>query len=87
MLDDTLLKIELLAKELKKIGKPHAEKAKSASGFAAAAKREAARKRRTPELLAAVQGLERSAGELEATHPKVAAAIVEICRELSSLGI
>lgn len=88
MLDETLLKIELLTKELKKVGKPHAAKAKSASGFAAAAKHEASRPDRSPKLLeAAIRGLESSAEELEASHPKIAAAIAEICRELSSLGI
>jgi len=88
MLDETLLKIELLTKELKKLDKTHAEKAKSATGFAAAARHEASRAERSPKLLAAaIRGLEHSAEELEATHPKIAAAIAEICRELSSLGI
>ncbi|MBI3564932.1 MAG: hypothetical protein HY079_07040 [Elusimicrobia bacterium] len=88
MLDETLLKIVDLQKELKKVGKPHAEKATSAAGFAAAARHEASRKARSPKLLkTALQGLEHSAEELETTHPKIAAAILEICRELSSLGI
>lgn len=88
MLDETLLKIVEVRKRLKKVGRTHADKAASASGFAAAAHHEASRKKRSPKLLkAALTGLERSAEELEASHPKIAAAIVEICRELSSLGI
>lgn len=88
MLDETLLKIVEVRKQLKKVGKAHAEKATSAAGFAAAAHHEASRKKRSPKLLkAALSGLEHSAEELEASHPKLAAALAEICRELSSLGI
>jgi hypothetical protein len=35
----------------------------------------------------AAEGLAGAAAELETTHPKIAAALAEICRELSSLGI
>jgi hypothetical protein len=88
MLDDTLLKLVNVQKELKSLGKEHADNAASVSAFAAAAHHEASRKTRSPKLLeAARQGLEHSAEQLEASHPKLAAAIDEICRELSSLGI
>lgn len=88
MLDETLLKIQTLKTQLAKLDAAHAEKAKSAAGFADAAAHEAARKTRSPRLLKiALEGLEHSARDLEAHHPKLAAAIVEICRELSSLGI
>lgn len=88
MLDDTLLKLVNLQKELKSLGGEHSEKAASVSKFAAAAHHEASRKSRSPKLLeAALLGLEHSAEQLEASHPKLAAAIDEICRELSSLGI
>ena len=88
MLDDTLAKINAVKAELKKLESAHAEKATSVAGFASAAAHEAARKNRSPRLLGlAVQGLEHSAKELEASHPKIAAAVVEICRDLTSLGI
>jgi hypothetical protein len=88
MLDDTLAKIKALKAELKKLEAEHAEKARSVSGFADAAAHEAGRKQRSPKRLRlALDGLSDAAAELEATHPNVAAAIAEICRELSSLGI
>ncbi len=88
MLDKILLKIVSLQKELKALDQEHAEKAVSVSGFAAAAAHEASRKTRSPKLFeAALLGLGHSAGQFEASHPKLAAAIDEICRELSSLGI
>jgi hypothetical protein len=88
MLDDTLVKIKALKAELRKLEAAHAEKAGSVAGFADAAAHEAARKNRSPKLLElALEGLEHSAKEFETTHPKLAAAVAEICRELSSLGI
>lgn len=88
MLDETLLKIRTIKSQLEKLDAAHAEKAKSAAGFADAVAHEAARRERSPKLLKiALEGLEHSARDLEAHHPKLAAAIVELCRELSSLGI
>lgn len=88
MLDDTLLKIQSLKDELKKLDAAHAEKARSVEHFAAAAAHEAGRKQRSGKLLSvALEGLEHSAKDFEASHPKLAATVVEICRELSSLGI
>lgn len=88
MLDDTLLKIRTLKSELKKLDAKHADKARSVESFADAAAHQAARKDRNPELLkTAVAGLERAAAEFEATHPNLAAAVAEICRELTELGI
>ncbi len=88
MIDDTLAKIEALKAELRKLEAAHAEKAASVAGFADAAAHEAARKQRSPKRVRlALDGLDDAAQELEATHPKLAAAVAEICRELSSLGI
>ena len=88
MLDDTLAKIKALKDELKKLDAAHAEKARSVSGFADAAAHEAARSQRSPKRVKlALDGLSDAAAELESTHPKLAAAVAEICRELSSLGI
>jgi hypothetical protein len=88
MLDDTLAKIKALKAELQKLEAQHAAKARSVAVLADAAAREAARKPRSPEhVRSALDGLSGAAAELEATHPKLAAAIAEICRELSSLGI
>lgn len=88
MLDETLLKIQTIKAQLAKLDAVHAEKARSVAAFADAAAHEAARKTRSPKLLKiALEGLEHSARDLEAHHPKLSAAIVEICRELSSLGI
>lgn len=88
MLDDTLAKINALKAELKKLEAEYAEKAASVSGLADAAAQEAARKPRSPEgVQRALDGLTGAAKELEATHPNLTAAIAEICRELSSLGI
>ena len=88
MLDDTLAKIKALKAELRKLEAAHAEKAASVSGFADAAAHEAARQGRSPKRVRlALDGLADAAQELEATHPKLAAAVAEICRELSSLGI
>jgi hypothetical protein len=88
MLDETLLKIKSLKAELKKVDGEHAGKARSVETFADAAAHQAARQDRSPDLLKiAVTGLEKSAAEFEASHPKLTAAINEICRELSELGI
>jgi predicted transcriptional regulator len=88
MLDDTLAKIKALKTELKKLDAKHAEKAASVSGFADAAAHEAGRKERSPKRVRlALEGLADAAAELESTHPKLTAAVAEICRELSSLGI
>ncbi len=88
MLDDTLAKIKTLKTELRKLADPHAESAASVSGFADAAAHEARRKTRSPKRLRlAVDGLADAARELESSHPNLAAAAVEICRELTSLGI
>ena len=88
MIDDTLAKIKALKAELRKLEAAHAEKASSVAGFADAAAREAARKERSPKRVRlALDGLADAAQELEATHPNLAAAVAEICRELSSLGI
>ena len=88
MLDDTLAKIKALKTELKKLEDAHAEKARSVEGFADAAAHEAGRRERSPKRVKlAVDGLADAAAELETTHPKLAAAVAEICRELSSLGI
>ena len=88
MLDDTLVKIKALKAELKKLEAEHAAKAGSVAGFADAAAHEASRTPRSPKRVKlALEGLADAAQELEATHPKVAAAVAEICRELSSLGI
>lgn len=88
MLDDTLAKIKVLKAELRKLEAKHAEKAASVAGFADAAAHEAARGNRSSKRLQlALEGLADAAQELEATHPNLAATVVEICRELSSLGI
>jgi hypothetical protein len=88
MLDDTLAKIEALKAELKKLEDEYAAKAGSVAGFADAAAHEAGREDRSPKRVKlALEGLNDAAQELEATHPKLAAAVAEICRELSSLGI
>ena len=88
MLDDTLAKIKTLKAELRKLEAQYAEKAASVAGFADAVAHEAARKARSPKRVRlALDGLADAAQELEATHPKLAAAVTEICRELSSLGI
>ena len=88
MLDDTLAKIKALKAELRKLDGEHAEKAASVSGFADAAAHEAGRTERSPKRVKlALDGLADAASELEATHPKLAAAVAEICRELSSIGI
>lgn len=88
MLDDTLAKIKVLKAELKKLDAAHAEKAASVAGFADAAAHEAARRQRSPKRVKlALDGLADAAAELESTHPKLTAAVAEICRELSSLGI
>ena len=88
MLDDTLAKIKVLKAELRKLEAKHAEKAASVAGFADAAAHEAARKERSPKRVKlALDGLADAAQELETTHPKLTAAVAEICRELSSLGI
>ena len=88
MLDDTLAKIKALKAELRKLEAEYAEKAGSVAGFADAAAHEARRKQRSPKRVRlALDGLADAAQELEATHPKLTAAVAEICRELSSLGI
>jgi hypothetical protein len=88
MLDDTLVKIKALKAELKKLEAEHEAKARSVAGFADAAAHEAARKDRSPKRVKlALEGLADAASELEVTHPTLAAAVAEICRELSSLGI
>lgn len=88
MLDDTLAKIKALKAELKKLEDEYAAQAGRAAEFADAAAREAGRPDRSPKRArAALDGLSDAARELEATHPNLAAAISEICRELSSLGI
>jgi len=88
MLDDTLAKIKALKAELKKLEAAHAAKARSVEGFADAAAHEAARTPRSAKRVKlASDGLADAALELESTHPKLAAAVAEICRELSSLGI
>lgn len=88
MLDETLAKLNTLKTDLKKVEPKHADKAASVAAFAAAAAHEAGRAERSPKLLRlAVQGLEHSAEAFEASHPKITAAVAEICRELTSLGI
>jgi len=88
MLDDTLLKIKTLKNELRKLDAAHAHKAGSVAGFADAAAIEAGRKDPSAKRLRlAVDGLRDAAAEFETTHPTLAAAVAEICRELSSLGI
>lgn len=88
MLDDTLAKIKVLKAELKKLEAKHAAKARSVEGFADAAAHEAARTPRSDKRVRlAADGLADAAAELESTHPRLVAAVAEICRELSSLGI
>ena len=88
MSDQTLAKIKALKAELQKLEAAHAEKAVSVDGFATAAAHEASRQNRSAKLLGlAVEGLEQSAKQFEVSHPTLTAAVDEICRELSSLGI
>ncbi|MFI5362504.1 MAG: DUF4404 family protein [Elusimicrobiota bacterium] len=88
MIDDTLAKIKALKAELAKLEAKHAGKAASVVAFADAAAHEARHTPRSPKRVTlALEGLADAARELEATHPKLAATVNEICRELSSLGI
>lgn len=88
MLDETLAKIKALKAELKKLDAAQAEKARSVESFADAAAHEASRRQRSSKRMKlAADGLADAAAEFEITHPKLAAAVAEICRELTSLGI
>ncbi len=88
MADRIQQKIDQLKKELGLLEPTHADKAKKAASYALTAAKEARRKERSPKLMSeALKGLEASAAELETSHPNIAATIVEICRELTTLGI
>ncbi|HEX4048397.1 MAG TPA: hypothetical protein VH309_11210 [Elusimicrobiota bacterium] len=88
MIDDTLAKIKALKAELAKLEAEHAAQASKVSGLADAAAREAARKPPSAKGVGlAIEGLADAAKGLEATHPNLFAAVAEICRDLSSLGI
>jgi hypothetical protein len=72
----------LLRSELTELSKSHGEQAKSIAGFAKVAAHEATRTQPNPHLLElAIEGLEESGEEFEASHPR----LVQIVGTLSTL--
>jgi len=85
MIEDTLAKIEAA---VAKIEASDAAKKSEALRLLAALKDELGRREESPRLSSGlVDGLERAARGFEASHPRLAETVGEICRELSSLGI
>ena len=66
----------------------HQDQAQSIAGFTAVSAHEATRDGRDPELVQlSIQGLSRSVGGFEESHPKLVQAVNSICTMLSNLGI
>lgn len=64
------------------------EKAESIAGFTDSSAREALRKNQDQDLLdVALDGLQKSTREFEASYPKLTAVVNNICQQLSNLGI
>jgi hypothetical protein len=74
--------------EVGELAKTHADDARSIAGFAAVSTHEATRTEPNPELLElSLQGLSRSVGEFEGTHPRLVQIVNSICTAMSNLGI
>jgi len=77
-----------LKDELAALRKAHVEEARSIAGFTQVAAHEATRARKKPDLLQhARDGLRASVAEFEASHPRLAGAVRDLCALLSSTGI
>jgi hypothetical protein len=85
MIEDTLAKIEAA---VAKIEASDAAKKDEALRLLATLKEELGGRKEDSRLSTGLlDGLNRTARSLEASHPRLSEAVVEICRELSSLGI
>jgi len=77
-----------LKRELAELSKTHEEEAQSIAGFADLAAHEACRKDQDPRLLKlALDGLETSIEQFEASHPRLVQIVGAIAHTLASLGI
>jgi len=64
------------------------DSAESIAGFTEASTREALRENQDQDLLdVALDGLQKSTREFEASHPKLTSVVNNICQQLSNLGI
>ena len=80
--------LEELRQEIDAMDDAQAEKAESIAGFTAASAREALRKEKDEDLMQfAIEGLQRSVRDFEASHPKLTHVVNGICHQLSNLGI
>ncbi len=77
-----------LKSEISGLTQSHADHARSIAGFTEIAAHEATRKTKSPALLKlSLQALNSSAGEFEASHPKLVDTINDICILLARIGI
>jgi hypothetical protein len=85
MIEDTLAKIEAAVAKLQA---SDAAQKTEALRLLAVLKDELSRAERPAKLApSALDGLARAAKSFEASHPRLAETLVELCRELASLGI
>lgn len=77
-----------LRREIDAMDDAQAEQAESIAGFTEASAREALRTQQDEDLLQhALDGLQQSVREFEASHPKLTQVVNGICHQLSNLGI
>jgi hypothetical protein len=80
--------IGALRAELSQLPEAHADQAKSIAGFAQVSAHEATRPKRRRELLeTALEGLEKSVEEFEATHPRLVQVVGSLSAALSNVGL
>lgn len=77
-----------LKSEVERLSEAHEDQAHAIAGYAELATREATRAKKSPGLLEhTLKGLGLSAKEFEASHPKLAETINDLCVMLSRIGI
>lgn len=77
-----------LKAEVEGLTKAHGEQARSIAGFAEVAAHEATRKGRSKRLLQlSTEGLEASVQGFESSHPRLTAAVNEVCLFLARIGM
>ncbi|MFA6093287.1 MAG: DUF4404 family protein [Elusimicrobiota bacterium] len=77
-----------LTTEVQELSRTHTEHAHSIAGFAELSAHEAARKDKSPDLLAhSVKGLSLSVDEFRTSHPRLVETIDGLCTMLARIGI
>ena len=77
-----------LKTEVTELSKTHQEEAESIASFAEVSAREATRESKNPQVLEhSIGGLQSSVGELETSHPRLAAVVNRIASLLANMGI